>query len=133
MILLDTHVLVWMAADDRRLGRKARALINRDWPEGQVSVASITFWETALLERRGWLSLPAPVIEWRTQLLDAGLTELALDGRIMVGAVTLDGLHDDPADRMIAATAVEHDAELVTADDRLLRWTHTLTRHDARR
>ena len=58
MILLDTHALVWADSDDRRLGRKARTLIERHWREGKVNVASITFWEVALLQSRGRLSLP---------------------------------------------------------------------------
>jgi len=46
--------------------------------------------------------------------------ELALDGHIGLEATQLPGLHSDPADRLIAATAVAHEACLVTADRRLL-------------
>jgi PIN domain nuclease of toxin-antitoxin system len=37
----------------------------------------------------------------------------------------------NPADRFIVATAIAHDAMLVTADDRLLQWRHGLRRHNA--
>lgn len=61
----------------------------------------------------------------------AGATELALTGEIAILARELDGLHADPADRFIAATAIAHNAALITADDRLLRWRHSLRRHNA--
>jgi len=131
VIVLDTHVLVWVAADDRKLGRKTRGLIDRRWAAGHVAVAAITFWEVALLVSRGKLELPAPVEEWRTQLLAASLIELPIDGLTGIRAVDLDGLPEDPADRFIATTALNHGAALVTADEKLLRWGHALVRHDA--
>jgi len=131
VILLDTHVLVWVDADDRRLGRKTRALIDRRWPGGQVAACAISFWEIALLVDRGRLELPHPVEEWRQQLLSAGLVELPVDGLTCLRAVDFEGLPEDPADRFIAAAAVIHGAALVTADERLLRWGHALVRQDA--
>lgn len=132
MILLDTHVLVWADTDDRKLGRKARALIERNWNVGQVAVSAIVFWESAALQVRRRLSLPGPVSEWRPHLLSAGLIELPVDGVIAIRAVDLVGISDDPADRFIAATAIDHGATLVTADEALLSWKHALQRHDAR-
>lgn len=132
MILLDTHVLVWAATDDRKLGRKTRALIDRNWNLGQVAVSAIAFWESALLQVRRRVSLPGPVSEWRPQLLSAGLIEFPVDGAIAIRAVDLVGICDDPADRFVAATAIAQEAALVTADEALLRWKHVLKRHDAR-
>ena len=132
MIVLDTHVLAWVANDERRLGRKTKALINRLWARGEVAVCAMSFWEAALLEARGRIELPAPASEWRGQLLAAGLVELAVDGETGVRAVGLGGLSNDPVDRLIVATALHHGAALVTADERLLGWRHAMTRHDAR-
>ncbi len=67
----------------------------------------------------------------RHLILAAGASELPLTGEIAILASELDGLHSDPADRFIAATAITHDATLVTADERLLRWRHTLRRQNA--
>jgi PIN domain nuclease of toxin-antitoxin system len=53
VIVLDTHLLVWADNDERRLGRKARALIDRLWKRGQVAVCAMSFWEVALLASRG--------------------------------------------------------------------------------
>lgn len=132
MIVLDTHVLVWADADDHKLGRKARILIDRLWPLGQVTVSAISFWEIGMLQARRRLRLPVSVAEWRDALLSAGVVELPLDGAMAVRALDLAGIHDDPADRFIAATALLHGAALVTADDRLLDWGGALKRYDAR-
>lgn len=133
MIVLDTHVLVWAASDDRKLGRKARALIDQLWTAGKVAVPAIVFWEVGLLHARRRLRLPSPVREWRDTVLAAGAIELPLDGMVAVRALDLAGLHDDPADRFIVATALVHEAALVTADERLLDWRHAMERHDARK
>ena len=132
MIVLDTHVLVWAASDDRKLGRKARAMIDQLWGAGKVAVPAIAFWEIGLLQSRRRLKLPSPVSEWRDTILAAGAVELPLDGAIALRALDLAGLHDDPADRFIVATALLNKATLMTADERLLDWRHTLDRHDAR-
>lgn len=133
MIVLDTHVLVWAASDDRKLGRKARALIDQLWAIGKVAVPAIVFWEVGLLQARGRLRLPSPVREWRDAVLAAGAIEFPLDGLAAVRALELSGLHDDPGDRFIVATALVHEAALVTADERLLDWRHAMERHDARK
>lgn len=133
MIVLDTHVLVWAASDDRQLGRKARALIERLWTTGKVAIAALSFWEVGLLQTRRRLDLPMSVHEWRDAILAAGAIELPLDGAIALRALELTGLHDDPADRFIVATALVHGAALMTADERLLDWRHSLERHDARK
>jgi len=133
MIVLDTHVLVWADSDDRKLGRKARALIDQAWAIGKVAVPAIAFWEAGLLQARRRLDLPMSVREWRDAVLAAGAIELPLDGAIAVRALDLSGLHDDPADRFIVATALVHGAALMTADERLLDWHHTVERHDARK
>jgi len=132
VILLDTHVLVWVLNDERKLGRKARSLIDLHWAEGKVAVASISFWEAGMLQSRRRLKLPLPVKNWREEILAAGVREIALDGAIAVRALDLAGLPDDPADRFIVASAIMSGAALLTADEKLLGWRHVLQRHDAR-
>lgn len=133
MIVLDTHVLIWMDADDAALGPQARARIEQAWRAGEVAVSAISFWECAKLAERGRIVLPLSVEGWRAGLLSAGLLEIPLDGRIALAAAGFADLHRDPADRFIAASAAVRNATLVTADERLLAWKSALPRLDARR
>lgn len=134
MILLDTHVLVWMDCDDPRVGERTRHMLLSAWRQGQVAVSPVTFWECAMLHARGRIELSGPPVAWRGELLAAGLVELSLDGAISILAVGLKGLHKDPVDRFIAATALYHSATLITADARLLHWRDdALICHDATR
>lgn len=133
MLVLDTHVLVWMDADDPALGPEARKTIRQAWSVGEVAVSAISFWEVALLQQRGRLHLPLPAQAWRADLLAAGVRELPLDGRIAMAAAELENLHRDPADRFIVAAAKANAATLVTADASILEWTGDMSRIDARR
>jgi PIN domain nuclease of toxin-antitoxin system len=132
VILLDTHVLIWVVTNSRKPGRATRALVERAWDSGVVAVSAITFWETALLQSKGRLKLEPTPAELRHNTLTSGLTEIAVDGAIGIRAVDVEDLGDDPADRLIVATALVHNATLVTADERLLAWPHSLERQDAR-
>jgi PIN domain nuclease of toxin-antitoxin system len=131
VIVLDTHALLWMDRNDPMLGPQARALIENTWRSDVVAVSAISFWETALLADRGRIVLPVPAEDWRIDLLQAGLREIAVDGRVALHATRLEGLHCDPADRFIVATSLQLGATLVTADKQILDWGGDLPRQDA--
>jgi PIN domain nuclease of toxin-antitoxin system len=119
LTLLDTHVLVWLVGGRERLSEPAREAIARG-SELAVSVASVQ--EIAYLVARGRLALDRPIEAWvRDSLNVHGIRALAPTVAISLRAGSLDPaeFHGDPTDRLIYATAVEHDAELVTADSRL--------------
>jgi PIN domain nuclease of toxin-antitoxin system len=132
LIVLDSHVLLWSQFQQNKLGKKTLALIERRWHQGEVVVPTIAFWEIGMLEDRGRFRLKIPIAEWRQQLLNAGLKEIALNGEIALRALDFAQLPADPADRFIAATALVNHATLLTADDQLLAWHHGLLRQDAR-
>lgn len=132
MILPDPHILLWMDRDDSALGPRSRQLILDGWQRGAVAVSAISFWEAAILAQRGRIALPTPVETGRAELLEAGVREIPLDGRILLKAAQLEGLHRDPADRFIVATAFHGQGTLLTADAKILAWSSTLPRHDGR-
>lgn len=118
MILLDTHAWVWWAAAPTRLSRRARQAIT---DARSIGVVPITCWEVAMLVAKGRLELDRDVRVWIKQALDLPkVTLLSITADIAVTAAELmDGLHGDPADRLIVATAIELRAVLVTKDLRL--------------
>ena len=65
MILLDTHVLLWLRLGERELGARARVEIDRAWQSGEqsgeVAVSEISFWEVAMLKAKGRIRLPEDV------------------------------------------------------------------------
>jgi PIN domain nuclease of toxin-antitoxin system len=133
VILLDTHAAIWFMRNDPVLGKKSRTMAVAALEEGQLAISAISFWEMALLVAKGRLRTLKDPTEQRARMIHAGLLELPLTGDIAVRAATLDNLHSDPADRFIAATAIAHDATLMTADERLLGWRSKLKRIDAER
>ena len=132
MILLDTHVLLWLRVDDPRLGPHALREIDSAWQSGNLAVSAISFWELARLHAKGRIALPEDVTSWRREQLQHGLVELPVDGAIGMGAASLAGLHADPADRIIVATALAGH-RLLTADARILQWRGDLDCMDAGR
>ena len=127
MILLDTHVLLWLRTGDARLGPRTRKAIARAENEGEVAASAISFWEVAMLKDKRRIELDESVSSWRRKLLDEGIVEIAINGDIGIRAVRLRDFHADPADRLIVATALAGH-QLVTADLRILNWSGALNR-----
>jgi PIN domain nuclease of toxin-antitoxin system len=132
VIVLDTHAALWLLNDDSALGKKGCAAAMAARETNQLAISSISFWEIALLIVKKRLDLELPPAELRRQLLDTGVIELPMTGDIAVLAAELENLHGDPADRFIAATAIAHDAILMTSDRHLLNWrSKTMKRQNA--
>lgn len=130
MILLDTHVAVWITLDEH-LGKQSRQLIHRAMVDDAVAVSALSFWELAMLIAKRRLKSLKSAGEVHARLVTGGIREIPLTADIAILAAELDGLNGDPADRIIAATAIVNDATLITADQKLLRWRHPMKRQDA--
>lgn len=132
MILLDTHTLVWLDEGSDRLGEVALSHINSALAEDELFVATISFWEVAMLANKSRITIPMGVKKWRASLLENGLKETDLNGTTAIESAMLDDFHGDPADRMIVATALHTNAILCTADQKILDWKSDLKCLDAR-
>ena len=126
MIVLDTHSWVWWASDADGLSKPARTAIDAAVAEGRGLVSSISVWEVAMLVTRGRLKLTMAVDDWVAQAERIpGLRFVPVNNAIALRSVQLPGrLHDDPADRIIIATALGHGAAVVTKDERIRRYEH---------
>lgn len=115
MIVLDTHIwLWWIARDDRQLKRPWLEKITH---ADQVGVSAISCFEVAWLVRHDRIELPEPLERWfEKALAGSGITLMAITPEIARIAVQLPEHHRDPQDRLIIATAVAHDARLISAD-----------------
>ena len=131
MILLDTHILIWLDQGNTSLGPQAREAIDRALQSNLLAVSAITFWEASLLQRKGRIQLPEAQ-GWRISLLGMGLIEIPIDGKIGIYSNNLADFHPDPADRLIVSSAIQHNATLVTADQRILDWGGSVMRLDGR-
>ena len=132
MILLDTHVLVWLDGANPRLGGKAIEQIDAAFQSGHTAVSAISYWEVGTLIRKGRIQLEMDLLAWRDSFLRQGVQELPVTGDIGILASGFHGFHGDPADRLIAATALQHSATLITADQRILSSELTVRILDAR-
>lgn len=119
MILLDTHVLVWLVAARERLTARASEAIGSG---GELAVSMASIQEIAYLVARGRLVMDRPLETWVGDALNVHeVRALAPTAPAALRAGSLDPaeFHGDPIDRLIYATAVEHDARLISADERL--------------
>ena len=117
MILVDTHVVVWLAFDQSQLSKKARAAIDDARQNGDgLAVSDITLLELAILSRKGRIRLDISLESFLHEV-EARFVILPITGRACVRAVGLPATYPkDPADRIIGATALVEGIPLLTAD-----------------
>jgi PIN domain nuclease of toxin-antitoxin system len=122
MIVLDTHALIWWADAGSKLSKKARQATRAEARRRALVASAISVFEIVTLERRGRLAFKTPVNEWLTDLRK--LPELTIHPVTDEIAERAGGLGEvfpgDPADRLIAATALVLGAPLITQDSKLL-------------
>lgn len=113
-LLLDTHALLWFATGDRRLSRPARAAMEADDAELQISAASV--WEIAIKASLGQLLLPGPVSAYISEKIQGGYRVLPVTWTEAAEVERLPWHHRDPFDRLLAAQALTQPCPLVTRD-----------------
>ena len=122
MILVDTHVVVWLAFDQDQLSRKARTAIDdaRRNAAG-LAISDITLLELATLASKGRIHLQIS-LESFLQEVESRFVVLPISGRACARAMSLPAAYPkDPADRIIGATALVEGLSLLTADRAIRR------------
>jgi PIN domain nuclease of toxin-antitoxin system len=119
MVLLDTCALVFDALTPARLTARARRAIEDAEEEGRLACSDISLWEVAMLVSKGRLDPGTDCQSFLEVTLQArGIRVLPITPEIAARSVAFGpSVPRDPADRLIAATALHHRARLVTADE----------------
>jgi PIN domain nuclease of toxin-antitoxin system len=115
VIILDTHVwLWWINQDFTHLGDAWREALER---ADRIGVSAISCFEVAWLVHHGRIVLPEATDTWFEKALGGSGIDIApITPAIAQRAVELPEHHRDPQDRLIIATAIVHDAQLLSAD-----------------
>ena len=119
MILLDTHVLVWLTAEPSKLSRPARSAIRRAGRGDGIAISAITLWELAWLATHGRLQ-PAGTVEAYLDEVSSRVAVRPITAKIAALANQFPADYSsDPCDRLIGATALAEGMILVTKDTRI--------------
>ncbi|WP_395947589.1 type II toxin-antitoxin system VapC family toxin [Caedibacter taeniospiralis] len=114
-LILDTHVLLWVASDSKKLSAETRRILNDTKNELFFSVASI--WEVAIKQSlaRDDFNVDARLL--RRGLLDHGYSELPILSEHVVEINNLPMIHKDPFDRLLIAQSMVEGIILLTSDE----------------
>lgn len=115
MIVLDTHIWVnWIIGGNAVL---PLSLVNAMQAENRLAVSAMSCFEVSLLVKKGKLELPFNVTEWIFEAtVNSNIESLPITCEIAQLSASLADIHRDPADRIIIATAIAHDAKLASID-----------------
>ncbi len=119
MILLDTHVLIWMASDPGRLSLKARQQIVDARRNTGLAVASITLWELAWLAEHQRVLYSGSVESFVRETVSRVVIKSMSPEIVSVAAHLPDHYPKDPSDRLIGSTAIVEGMALITADQKI--------------
>ena len=120
--VFDTCFMIYLSQPDAVIAAEARQALETD--EAEHFVSAISVWEIGLLVAKGRLNLTRSPNDWFGNVVDEkGIAVLAASPSILVASSFLPSpLHADPADRILVATAREHDLTLITRDRAILAY-----------
>ena len=116
-LLLDTHLLLWVAHDPKRLTKAARALIEN--PQNELLFSAASLWEITIKQSLGRQDFRVDARLLRRGLLDNGYAELPITSEHAINTDQLARTHKDPFDRILLAQAKVEGITLVTNDRKL--------------
>lgn len=122
--LVDTCAAIWLS-QRAQIADEARNALRRAWRDGiSVNVSAITAWEMAMLVAKGRINETKPPLRWYADFLQmAQISECQVNAELFIASCFLPGaLHNDPADRIVIATAREYDLTIITRDRAILAY-----------
>jgi len=122
MILLDTCAIIWDALDQGKLTAKALRAIDRADQNNALIISDISIWEIAMLVKKRRIEIDTNAASFLNLFLQSRNISVVQISPVIAELSTNFGsdISNDPADRLIAATSIIHNAQLITADKKLL-------------
>jgi len=118
-LLLDTHILLWSLLAPSNLTKRVAAELEN--PSNEIWLSPISTWELIILVEKGRVILDSDPISWMHGVLRRiPFSEAPINHEVAIQSRVIELPHQDPVDRLLAATALVYDLTLVTADERLL-------------
>ena len=122
MIVMDTCAVLWDALEPKQLTKKAIKAIDNADNHNALLIADISIWEISMLIKKGRVQIDTTAANFINLFLQSrNISVISISPEIAELSVNFEAdINNDPADRIIAATSVIHNARLVTADKNLL-------------
>lgn len=118
-LLLDTHIILWSAADPEKLSENISDELESH--SNELWYSPISVWEILLLAEKGRIRLESDIVESvRDIFRKIPLKEAVINQEVAIQSRVIQLPHEDPADRFLVATAVVYDLTLITADSRII-------------
>jgi PIN domain nuclease of toxin-antitoxin system len=129
--LLDTHVLLWLQGAPDKLGDHTSETIFEE--ANQIFVSTMSSLEIARLVWGDRVTFTMPISDWIEQACEfSDAQTIVLSHEIAVESYHLpEPFHRDPVDRALVATARCHGLTLLTADRRILSYSHVNSQNAA--
>jgi len=122
-MVIDSHALLWWLDGDSRLSPRAKQILENESAEpGSLVVSAVTFWEFRLKEVRGRLTPRKPVNLWPEfirRMPHMRIEEVKVGHWLRVAEMRWE--NRDPADRIIAATALHLGIPVMSVDEKFHR------------
>ena len=123
-ILLDSHLVLWAAADDPRMSAEARDAIEN--PANDVYFSAASIWDMAIKSALRRKDFRVDVSALRASLPARGFTELAVTGHHAAATLRLPAIHRDPFDRLLVSQSLIEPMILLTSDQTLSAYGPTV-------
>lgn len=108
MILLDTHVWLWWLLGEGSLSEEESKTLDEHASRKEIAISSASIWEAEMLQRKGVIRLEPSFNTWISMATQNGVcTVISIDKDVILAQEKLpQDFPDDPADRLIVATAL---------------------------